>query len=997
MKANRELALAVRRALASGTLALCGAGAMAAYGQQVTSAQAGPTQATFVRASSAQRTSPQMITTRARTAKTTAAQKAKAKADPATAPIMLAQTVPPPSSSSETTSPPVLQTVVVTGTLIARPAAETAEAITVINAASIRNQGISNVEQALNTVTSNTPSLNISSSVGSFSGGGTYANLRGIGSARTLVLLDGQRLAGNAFNSNLAGSAVDLSGIPFSAIESIQVLREGASALYGSDAIGGVVNFITKKNLQGAELDANVNHPQEAGGGSGSANLTFGHGDLLSDGYNFMITASYSEQQELRATQRSFTAAGFDPALGVPNTNDPGTWPATIIDANGAFWQPGYPACAGNPFLTTYYGNCAYRYSAATDLIPKSDEASGLMTFTKELPANNTLTVQYFYSRSKTTGFSGPMFYAFEMTPQADPTYFPSAAGLICETYASTCSGPPALNGPITAVWTDPNNSRFEDNINTEQRALVTFSGERAGWDYKLNLNYSKNENSDGTVAGLPNESLLAPTIDPATGSRILSDLINPFGPQSAAGQALINSSYVDGVYQAGTMKRWSVGGTATHPLGDAFHAGQDATLALGFEASSETYQNATTPLNDLIIAAQGLTDNAVSGNRKEQAVFLEVDVPMTRRLDVDLSDREDRYSDFGRTNNGKVAIRYQPFHSVTFRGTASTGFRAPTLFNLYSPNFLAASTSGTMGSGNPFCSPGNYTMEWNQAVCNTQGLGLNGGNTHLTPETSQNFDLGVIIEPIRNLGISLDYYRILLKNTIGHVPAADIYANPAGLSSYIVTNDQGTLTPSIDEPSQCLPYTLPSCGYVLLTDQNTGQITTDGFDLSIQYLQHTRFGTFHEDLEGTAITQFRLQQFSGGPVVNMVGAYNGGDLYQPALRWQHQLRVDWTGPQGKWGAGLSNRFYASYTDEFGTGPTNSGPMRTVGTQSTWDAYASCKPIPGLTVLAGINNLLNTNPPFSNSSQNNFAAGYNALFSNPTLREFYLNLKFTFL
>ena len=988
MKPNRELALAVKRALATGTIALCGVGAMAAYGQQVTSAQS----------SSPQAAAPETSTAQAHAAKAAAAKAVIAKAGTASAPIMLAQTTPSPSAgSSNVASTPVLQTVVVTGTLIARPAAETAEAITIINANAIKNMGIVNVEQALDTVTSNTPSLNISSSVGSFSGGGTYANLRGIGSARTLVLLDGQRLAGNAFNSNLAGSAVDLSGIPFSAIDNIQVLREGASALYGSDAIGGVVNFITKKNFQGAEIDGNLNHPQEAGGGSGSADLTFGHGDLLADGYNFMITASYSEQKELRATQRSFTTQGFDPAQGVPNTNDPGTWPATIIDANGAYWQPGYPACAGNPFLTTYYGNCAYRYSAATDLIPKSDEASGLMSFTKELPANNTLTVQYFYSRSKATGWSGPMFYSFEMTPQADPTYYPTAAGLICETYASTCNGPPALNGPISAVWTDPNNNRFEDSINTEQRALVSLAGERAGWDYKLNLNYSKNENSDGTVGGLPNESILAPTTDPVSGAAILSNLINPFGPQSAAGQALINSSYVNGVYQAGTMKRWSVSGTASHALGDEFHAGEDATLALGFDVSGETYQNATTPLNDLIVAALGLTDNAVSGTRKQQAVFLELDVPMSKSLDVDISDREDRYSDFGRTNNGKVTVRYQPARFLTFRGAASTGFRAPTLFNLYSPNFLAASTSGTMGSGNPFCSAGNYNSEWTQAACNTQGLGLNGGNAKLTPETSQNFDLGVIIEPLKNLGISLDYYRILLKNTIAHVPAADIYANPTGLASYIVTNSQGTLTPSIDEPTDCLPYTLSTCGYVVLTDQNTGQITTDGFDLSVQYSQHTGFGTFREDLEATSVTQFRLQEFSGGPVVNMVGAYNGGDLYQPALRWQHELRVDWTAPEGKWAAGLSNRFYSTYTDEFGTGPTNTGPMRTVGSQSTWNAYTSYKPIRGLTVLVGINNLLNTNPPFSNSSQNNFAAGYNSLFSNPILREFYLNLKYTFL
>ena len=133
-----------------------------------------------------------------------------------------------------------------------------------------------------------------------------------MGRGRTLVLLDGQRLSPNAFD----GQGVDLSGIPFSAIDSVQVLREGASALYGSDAIAGVVNFITKKNYQGGQIQVNFDHPQQAGGGSGQADFTFGHGDLANDGYNVMITASYSKQQELQATQRAFSASGLQSRWG---------------------------------------------------------------------------------------------------------------------------------------------------------------------------------------------------------------------------------------------------------------------------------------------------------------------------------------------------------------------------------------------------------------------------------------------------------------------------------------------------------------------------------------------------------------------------------------------------------------------------------------------------------------------------------------------------------
>jgi iron complex outermembrane recepter protein len=889
-----------------------------------------------------------------------------------------------PSSSVDDSNKPQMQEVVITGTMIKRVNAETAEAITVLKSDALKDQGVENLEQALSTLTSANPSVNIATAVGTFSGGGTYADLRGLGRGRTLVMLDGQRLSPNAFD----GQGVDLNGIPFSAIDSIQVLREGASALYGSDAIAGVVNFITKKNFQGGQIQVNFDHPQQAGGGSGQADFTFGHGDLVSDGYNIMLTASYSKQQELQATQRAFSAQGFNPAGGVTATNYPGSWPANVLDANGNLWQSGYPGCAGNTQLTTYFGDCSYRYSAATDLLPESREISAMASFTKALPANNQLQIQYFWTQSELTGFSGPMFYFFQMDP-ASP-YFPTASQLTCNRGPANCGGQaPDLADPINAVWTDPNNSRFAGNLNVEQRILLSFSGSNAGWDYSADFNYSKNHNDNRNVGGYPNEAVLAP-------GGILSDLINPFGPQSAAGQALINSSYVNGAYQIGEYTRWSVDGHASHPLGDAFNAGTPATVALGVDVSGERYAAATTPYNDLVSAATGLTDSAVEGSRQIQAAFVELDVPIAKSLDLDISDRQDRYSDFGTTNNAKVQVRYQPTNFLTLRGTASTGFRAPTLFNLYSPPFLAASSGGTMGQGNPFCQTGSYNAEWTPATCAAQGIGLYGGNRRLTPETSQNFDLGVIVQPIEDLGITLDYYRILLKNTVGRVPASAIYGDPTTFSSYIVPASSGTyagtLPPTIAEAAACQPYTATTCGYINLQNSNTGRITTDGIDLSVQYVQHTSIGTFREDLEATAVTQFLQQQYSGGPLLNLVGNQQIIGL-NPAFRWQHNVRVDWTSPGKMWGGGLSNRLYSSYIDEY---PDGNGNQRKVGSYSLVDGYVSAKPTEQLTVLFGIKNLLNTSPPFTNASQNNFASGYNALIADPLLRNFYINLKYSF-
>ena len=913
---------------------------------------------------------------------------------------------PPKSEPTE-----ALQEVVVTGTMIRRTNAETAVPITILKADALRDQGITSVEQALNQLTSNNPTINIAQSVGTFSGGGTYADLRSLGASRTLVLLDGQRLAPSAFGGNGTGNAaVDLSGVPFSAIDSIEVLRTGASSLYGSDAIAGVVNFITKKNFQGLSFSGTYDKPQKQGGSSSVLEGTFGHGDLQSDGYNLLLTVGWSKQNELQASARDFSAPGFNPPLGYNATNNPGSWPGTAIDGSGNFWQAGFPACAGNPYLTTALGNCAYRYSAATDLIPQHTETSALASITKSIGADNSLQLQYFWTQSNVVGWAGPMFYAFAMDPTSafypGNAQGPSIASLTC--ISAPCSAPnfTGATGGAFAIWSDPNNNRYAGNLNTEQRALLTFAGHNGGWDYAASGNYSQNNNDNRNVSGYPNEFTPAaqagghpPLADPVT--QVLNPLINPFGAQPAAGQQVINDSYVNGTYSIGEDKRWSVDGHASHELGDAISKGNPATVALGFMVGGEHYQYNTTAYNTVVQPATGLGNSSVTASRKFQAVFMELDLPITSTLDLTIADRQDWYSDFGTTNNPKIQARWQPAQWVTLRGTASTGFRAPSLFSLYNPPSLAASTGGNMGSGNPNCAnaggnPPSAIPPFTPATCNTQGLGLFGGNPNLTPETSENFDFGVVLNPITDMGITVDYYRILVKNTISAVPAQAIYGNPTEFSKYYVLDNTGGLTPSIDSGIRCIPYTAPTCGYILVNSANTGRLSTDGIDLSIQYLQHTKIGTFREDFEGTSILQFLAQQYTGGPELNLVGWYNE---LPPAYRFQTNFRLDWSSPGNMWGAGLGNQWWSGYIDQFQTcaqpgSPANCNPaQRNVGSWGTWDAYVSVKPVKQLTVLFGIKNLQDRNPPYTNAFQGNFAAGYNALIVDPTMRSFYVNAK----
>jgi len=878
-----------------------------------------------------------------------------------------------PAMAQEAAAPDTapVQRIEVTGSMIKRINAETAEAVTIISTETLKDMGVTTVEGALQLVTSNNATITTGSNVAYFNGGNSEASLRGMGATKTLVLLDGQRLANNV----ALGSGVDLNTIPFAAIDHIEVLQEGASSLYGSDAIAGVINFITKKNLEGGEVNVNYSNPQSAGGSSGSLDLSYGHGSLDTDGYNLMITANYSHQDELTASQRPFASTGYNPAMGLANFNGAtGPAPGSYTDSNGNLYQTNYPGCGGNKNVIASGGSCQFLYSSAVDLIPKTTNESAMISFTKTLPGNNTLNLQYFVSRFVLETWGGPQEYGFNMTPANNPTYFPTAAN-------STGVGntaAPNLTGPITAGWTDLNNNRYTGNENTEQRFLATLSGSNFGWDYATAIDYSQNKGVQKVFGGEANYSILAP-------GNLLNNAINPFGPQSAAGQALINSAYTSGDLEVGTLTLASLNGHASHSLGDAFGAGRPAQFAVGFDIRDESISDDPTPLATTLYTATYFPPSTVTGTRQSEAAFMELNVPVAKSLDFTLSDRVDRYSDFGITQNSKISFAYQPFDMLKIRGAASTGFRAPTLVEEYAPNTFGA-TQGYMNG--PGCASGNYNTVFSSLNCLSQGLSLTGGNTNLKPETSENFDLGFILEPIKNLDLTLDYYRINLKNEIQAIAAPAIYSNPTTFANLYNLNTAGTLTPAPLANIQCPTPQAATCGYIIQTNQNTGGITTDGVDLSATYLLKTGYGKFRLGMNGNLVLRYDFQQYQNGPQVSTLGKWNEGN--QPVIRYQQLTTLDWT--YENFGAGLNEHFTQGYQDEY---PNAAGGIIDVGNYSIWNTYVSYKPMKSLKILGGINNLFNTDPPFSNQNAN-WQAGYNPIFSNPLGRTFYVRGTYEF-
>lgn len=246
---------------------------------------------------------------------------------PLGAALLLALQLAPGSAAAAEEQAPVdpptvqLQRIEVTGSAIRRVDAETAVPISVLRAEELRQQGVTSTEELIGRLSGNQGVYNSSRSVGSATGGASFADLRGIGANKTLVLLNGRRLANNAID----GSAVDLNTIPFAAIDRVEVLRDGASALYGTDAIGGVINFITRKSLNEGRFDSGYASPTHDGGGNQrNVSASWGFGEQEEDRFNVFAVANYDKQERLGAKDRGYTynyqpGRGLDYSLAPPS------------------------------------------------------------------------------------------------------------------------------------------------------------------------------------------------------------------------------------------------------------------------------------------------------------------------------------------------------------------------------------------------------------------------------------------------------------------------------------------------------------------------------------------------------------------------------------------------------------------------------------------------------------------------------------------------------
>lgn len=864
-----------------------------------------------------------------------------------------------------------IQRVEITGSAIKRIDAETAVPVTVVKMDDLKKQGITTIEQVMANLSSVQTNQGTSQVVGLSTGGASFADLRGIGANKTLVLLNGRRLANNALDS----SAPDLNMIPFAALERVEVLRDGASSLYGSDAVGGVINFITRKDYTGVTVTAGLDSPNKKGGGSNSANIGVGYGNLDTDGFNIFAMGDHQVQRRINGVQRDYNkryAGGLSPT----------TSPANYYQ-DGNSGNPVAPNCTGAPNLIpdATGSGCQMTTSSFVDYIPKSERNTGLVKGTIKLNENHELGLEYLITKSRVGSEIAPVPYGglFQNRVRPDGSlnpFYPGNPGSITPnvplspTYTEENTPAGVLPGFVHVKWRDlPNGSRAGDDVNQQQRFVASLQGSIAGWDYGAAFTYNKNKVASNLI-GYSDGGIIT--------KGVLEGVINPYGEQSAAGTALIESAALNGNIQnaKGTMKGFDV--RASREVGDWFGAGRPSALALGGQFDKQEFHSAAnTEYAEKVVASTGIDPNTLNeGSRKVSAAYAELNLALLKDLDVTAAVRYDKYNDFGSTTNPKFGFRYQPTKTVLLRGSYSTGFRAPSLYEINS----AQTYTNSNQYDDPVNCPGGTPLPGKPAAanCQQQFQTLTGGNKALAPEESKNYALGVVFEPVNNLSVGLDFWKLKLEHQIGQLNQDDVFGDPAKYASLYHRTAAGNLA---TDGSQC-PNPL-TCGYVDLRTQNLGGVNTDGLDVSVNYRwRHAEFGNTTFTLNSTYVHKYEYQNSDGGEWHQNVGVFSGTG---PIFKWQNNASINWT--KGIWGAGIAAHSKTGYIDQ--------DPEFRVASYTTWDSYATANFMKNLSLTLGVRNMFDRAPPLSYQTET-FQAGYDPRFTDPKGRTFYARATYNF-
>jgi iron complex outermembrane receptor protein len=887
-----------------------------------------------------------------------------------------------------------LEEVIVTGSSIKQINGETALPVQVLKREEIERTGATSVEELFRDISAASSAGNTvaAQETGTQTGAISTISLRGLTSARTLVLIDGKRAAVYGGGSiGEAGSSVDISSIPIAAIERVEILKDGASAVYGSDAIAGVVNFILRKNFQGAEISATGGTPTEHGGGQNETVSAYvGHGDIVQDRYNAAIGFNFEHDTALMGDDRAF-ATRYSPGYGNDVTSG-FAFPANVAIPGVGTRNPSVPACAPSLADKNFPTQCRFDNSGFDSLEPEVKKLNFSFNGEFAVGGSSQLYTQDSFAQTKTTTTVQPVPLSYQNALLPSNPYNAFLTNLLATQYPGYKNSaltpnnaafllPPSspyyptalaqqygINGqPLNLIYRDfANGPRLTEDTANTIRFVAGFKGDTAGWDYDSWFLYSQVKVTEDLEHGYALYSEIMPLLD--------SGVINPFGPTTdpnALAQA--NADTFTGQDFESKTSITSLNGRVSRDLLTLPYG--PFSGAAGAEVRRETFEYDPAPaIQTGDVTGEGGNQLPEDASRNVESAFVEFNAFVAKGLQADAAVRYDNYQTVGSTVNPKGSLRWQPIEQVLVRASAGTGFRAPSLTDLYASQATSVTSNGTR---DPIqCA----TFNANNPACSFQFTTITGGNPNLKPEKSQSYTLGLVVEPIKDLSIDIDSWWIFLKNQIvvgglGYATILQTAASAQEFASLINRNAAGQIV-SISQ-----------------TNANLFKSSLSGLDLDLKYRLHVgNTGMFTLYGNGTYFYRYVTQNPNGtwsdqiDQGINQVS--NGGVI----SRFRYSATAAYE--MGPWGLSLTENYQKRYHDSASSitlAPRFVSAYETVNGQFFYTGVKSFK------FTIGAKNLFNRNPPYANyaATTNNFIGGYDVSYGDPLGRFVYASVAYS--
>lgn len=727
----------------------------------------------------------------------------------------------------------------VTGSAIKRTDMEGALPVTVITSEDILRSGVESVGDLMAQLPSMQGFTTSSDSVGGSGGGMQTASIHDLGEEYTLVLLNGRRLAPRG-----SGSTIDLNSIPLSAIARVDVLTDGAGALYGSDAIAGVVNFILKDNVDETTVTARMTRPQEEGGQGWNGSITTGFGNLDNDGYNVLLSFSHDSKDQLASKDRDFAKTGIISFQdngrdlyffnGSPNAI-PGNGrfyftDGTIHDFNP--YREANGSCAEN--TSSLGGWCWFDYTSTLEILPESERDSLLAKVDFKI----TDDIQ---------GFVEASYSDFSMTTRIAP--YPSG-GVLVSTESPLFDQYFTPNMPDgytmddvrfgLGVWRALPAGNRTTEWNTKSTHIVAGIEGMLGdeIDFDMAFTHSVNDTDQNYPTGW--------LIQSEFGGAVESGAIDIFAPAGAVTQEDVDAA---GIVYSGP---WSNSKTVMNGIDAKMSmpvfelSGGEAYIAAGAEYRMYDFDNSLSEANENAILLFLSAGTAYKLERDVYAAFTELYMPVMDNLDVTASLRYDNVGAVEDTLNGltvndsdsavtyKFSSKWQATDDILVRASYGTGFKAPSMLAIARPRVEFGVTGGNyscpFSSGDPkaeWCKPG--TQQYNV---------YSQGNPDLESETSKQYTVGFVYAPDNKFSFGLDYWSVEMEDVVTSLTEAQIFENPQRYYD-LFTYKTNTLT-GIDELA------------IIQASVNVGKSKNAGIDWHFNQSSDLSFGTFHFGWTGT-------------------------------------------------------------------------------------------------------------------------------------------------